>query len=276
MNEGVNMSIIGVDIGSSTTKIIEYKDNKIINKKIYQKNDIVQNNIQDFIQNNNITNIDRFVLTGIGADKVDLSKYDVPVKNVEEFVAIATGGKYISGKDEAIVVSVGTGTALIKVTPEEIKHLGGTGVGAGTLLNMCDRMLGVKSFNEILELSKQGDLSKIDLRIGDVTNQEIETLPKDLTLANFGKFESDSKKEDIVLGLLNMIFEVIGMMAVFATLNSKIREIVVIGNITVIPVVKDIIEKLEKLHKVNFILSDEAEFAVVLGGIKRTLEETNY
>lgn len=267
------MSIIGVDIGSSTTKIVEYKDDKIINKKIYQKNNTVENHIQDFIKNNNTVDIESFVITGIGADKVDLAKYNVPIKKVEEFVAIATGGKYLSQKQEVIVVSVGTGTALIKVTPEEIKHLGGTGVGAGTLLNMCDRILDVKSFNEILELSKKGDLSKIDLRIGDVTEQEIETLPKDLTLANFGKYEIDSKKEDIVLGLLNMIFEVIGMMAVFATLNSNIKNIVVIGNITVIPAVKDIIEKLEKLHKVNFILSSEAEFAVVLGAIKKSLED---
>lgn len=149
--------------------------------------------------------------------------------------------------------------------------MGGTGVGAGTLLNMCDRLLNVKSFNEILELSKLGDLSKIDLRIGDITDKEIATLPYDLTLANFGKFDVDSKKEDIVLGLLNMIFEVIGMMAVFATQNTDIKDIVVIGNITVIPVVKDIIEKLEKLHKVNFILSEDGEFAVVIGAVQKCL-----
>ena len=265
------MSIIGIDIGSSTIKIVEYTNNKFINRKIYQKNDTAENHIQNFISSNNIVNIEKFVVTGIGADKVNLLKYNVPVKKIEEFDAIATGGKYLSGKEEAIIVSVGTGTALIKVTPNEVKHLGGTGVGAGTLLNMCDRILNVKTFNEILELSKKGDLSKIDLRIGDITDKEMETLPKDLTLANFGKFEVDSKKEDIVLGLLNMIFEVIGMMAVFATQNTNIKDIVVIGNITVIPVVKEIIEKLEKLHKVNFILSDDGEFAVVIGAIQKII-----
>ncbi len=266
------MSIIGIDVGSSTIKVVEYENNEFINRKIYQKNDSAENQVQTFIESNNIKSIEKFVVTGIGADKIDLSKYNVPIEKVEEFIAIATGGKYISEKKEAIVVSVGTGTALIKATQEEVKHLGGTGVGAGTLLNMCDRMLNVSTFNEILELSKKGDLSKIDLRIGDITDKEIETLPYDLTLANFGKFEKDSKKEDIVLGLLNMIFEVIGMMAVFATQNSNINDIVVIGNITVIPVVKDIIEKLEKLHKVNFILSEDAEFAVVIGAIQKSLE----
>ena len=265
------MSIIGIDIGTSTTKIIEYKNNEFINKRIYQNDKTVEENLQEFIKENNINDIEIFVLTGIGADKVDLFEYNIPIKKVEEFVAIATGGKSLSGKEEAIVVSVGTGTAIIKVIPNEIKHLGGTGVGAGTLLNMCDRLLGVKTFNDILEMSKKGDLSKIDLRIGDITDKEIDTLPKDLTLANFGKFEIDSQKEDIVLGILNMIFEVIGMMAVFVTQNSNIKDIVVIGNITVIPVVKEIIEKLEKLHKVNFILSDDAEFAVAIGAIKSIL-----
>lgn len=265
------MSIIGVDIGSSTIKIVEYNNEEFAQRKIYQKNDTAENIIQNFIDINGIKTIEQFVLTGIGSDKVDLSKYSVPIQKVPEFEAIANGGKYIANKDNILVVSVGTGTALIKVTPEEIKHLGGTGVGGGTLLNLCNRILKVQDFNEILELSKYGDLSKIDLRIGDVTNQEIETLPKDLTLANFGKFELGCKKEDIVLGFLNMIFEVIGMMAVFATQNTSIKDIVVIGNITVIPVVKDIIEKLEKLHKVNFILSDDGEFAVVMGAIRKSL-----
>ena len=33
------MSIIGIDIGSSTTKIVEYKDEKIASKKRFRKKD---------------------------------------------------------------------------------------------------------------------------------------------------------------------------------------------------------------------------------------------
>lgn len=261
------MSILGVDIGSSTVKIIEFENDKIKSKAIFREKN-PEENIKEFFKINNIQVLEKVVLTGIGADKITLKNINVPVYKAEEFVAIATGGLFLSQKEKAIIVSVGTGTALIKATPEEVRHLGGTGVGAGTLLNLCKRFLDVNSFDEILELSKNGNLGKIDLRIGDVTDKEITTLPKELTLANFGKFEEDAKKEDIVLGIVNMIFEVIGMMVAFSSINLDFKDAVLIGNIAALPMVDDILRKIEFTHGINFIVPEDAEFAVAIGAIK--------
>ena len=65
------MSIIGIDIGSSTTKIVEYKDEKIASKKIYREK-YKKEDFEDFLFVNNINKqeITRIVFTGIGADKV--------------------------------------------------------------------------------------------------------------------------------------------------------------------------------------------------------------
>lgn len=260
------MSIIGIDIGSSTTKIIEYKNNRIVNKKILRKG-YSKDELEKFLNENNIVP-EKLVFTGIGADKINFEEYNIPFEKVEEFTAIAKGGLYLSKKQEAIVVSVGTGTALIEAKKNSIKHLGGSGVGAGTLFNICDKILGIKSFDEIFELAENGNIEKIDLRIGDITDKEIKTLPKDLTLSNFGKFEDDAKKEDIVIGLVNMIFEVIGMMSAFATINSDIKDIVLIGNITVLPSVSEMLKKIEFTHKVKFVVVSDAEYAVALGAIK--------
>lgn len=265
-------SILGIDIGSSTTKIIEYKSNKIITKKII-RHAFSEKDIEEFIAKNNINDLEKIVLTGIGADKINIEKYNIPIEKVEEFDAISKGGLYLSNKEKAIIVSVGTGTALIQATKNEAKHLGGTGVGAGTLLNLCDRILKINSFDEIYELSKKGNIEKIDLRIGDVTDKEIETLPKDLTLSNFGKFDKDAKKEDILIGFINMIFEVIGMMAAFATINSEIKDVVLIGNITVLPRVEEILKKIEFTHGIKFSVYDDAEYAVALGAIRSVIDK---
>lgn len=261
------MSVIGIDIGSSTTKIINFKNNKITNKIILRKN-YEKEDLEKFLKENQIKNIEKIVFTGIGADKINVNDYNVKTEKVEEFKAIASGGLYLSRKEKAIVVSVGTGTALIKSTHEKIEHLGGSGVGAGTLFNICNRILGIDNFDDIFELAKKGNIEKIDLRIGDVTDKEIQTLPKDLTLSNFGKFEKDAKKEDIVLGFVNMVFEVVGMMAAFASLNLDIKDVVIIGNITALPGVKEMLKKIEFTHKINFILPSDAEFGVALGAIK--------
>lgn len=265
------MSIIGIDIGSSTTKIIEYKNNEIVSKKIirrvYERNDL-----DNFIYENNINDIDKIVFTGIGTDKINKDEYKYSIVVVEEFDAIGTAGKYLSKKDNVFVVSIGTGTAIIEVNGNEIKHLGGTGVGAGTLFNLCNRYLEVKSYDELVSLAEKGDISKIDLRIGDVTDKEIKTLPKDLTLANFGKFELDSSREDKVLGFVNMVFEVIGMMVAFAAVKSDCKDAILIGNIVAIPGVKEILRKIEFTHKMNFIVLDDVEFSVALGAVIKSLE----
>lgn len=260
-------SIIGVDIGSSTTKMIEYKNNEIINKMIL-RTCYTEEELQKFLEMYNIDNIEKIVFTGIGADKIKANHYGVPIEKVEEFTSIAKGGLYLSQKEKAIIVSVGTGTALIEATQNSVKHLGGSGVGAGTLFNLCKRFLNVNNFDEILELASKGRIEKIDLRIGDITDKEIDTLPKYLTLSNFGKFEIDAEKPDIVLGILNMIFEVIGMMAAFATINSEIKDIVVIGNITAIPQAGEVLKKIEETHNIKFTIPYDTEFAVVLGAIK--------
>lgn len=261
------MSIIGIDIGSSTTKLIEYENDKILNKKILRKV-FEKEDLENFIKNNEIAKVEKIVFTGIGAHKINQKDYDIQIEKVEEFKAIAKGGLYLANKEEALVVSIGTGTALLEVRKDSVKHLGGTGVGAGTLYNLCDRLLNIKGFDKICEATEKGNVCKIDLRIGDVTDAEIETLPKNLTLANFGKFDKDTSSEDIVAGIVNMIFEVIGMMVAFYTINSDIKEAVLIGNITAIPGVKNILDKIENTHKVKFYIPENAEFAVTLGAIK--------
>ena len=268
------MGIIGIDIGSSTTKIIFYKDNKIVFKKIY-RDKYSKDNFYDFISvfNINKEEIEKIVFTGIGADKINKDDYNsYEIFFVEEFDAIANGGLYLSKKEEAIVVSVGTGTALIKVSKEGTKHLGGTGVGAGTLFNLCRKFLGTNSYDDILNLAKKGDITKVDLRIGDVTDKEIVTLPKDLTLANFGKMSVRAYDEDIAIGIINMIFEVIGMMVAFASINSDIKEAVLIGNIVDLPGVKEILKKIEFTHNVKFVIVDNVEYAVALGAIIKILK----
>ena len=261
------MSIIGIDIGTSTTKIVEYKNENIVNKTII-RDGFSKEKLEHFIKENNIIP-EKLVFTGIGVSKINKEDYTLPVEIVDEFSAIASGGLYLARKEKALVISVGTGTAFIEVTSEGAKHLGGTGVGAGTLFNICSKMLDIKTFDEIVEFAKKGDVEKIDLRIKDITTEEIPTLPLDLTLSNFGKFDNDSKKEDVVIGLINMIFEVIGMMAVFITSKTDIKEAILIGNITVIPGVRYVLDRIEKVQNIKFIVPESPEYAVVLGAIKK-------
>ena len=121
------MHTICVDIGSTITKIIEVdKNNKILNKNIYQKEE-PKKLLKDFIENNNIKqeDIETIVTTGVG--RIEEKEYSkIPVVYIDEFKSIGLGGLIASNKEKVIVASIGTGTAFIKANKNKIEHLGGS------------------------------------------------------------------------------------------------------------------------------------------------------
>lgn len=265
------MSIIGIDSGSSSIKLVQLdEEGKILHKLILNKMPIIKA-IEIFINRERIIkcDVDKIVLTGVGKDEIDYDIYKIPTVKVDEFVAIGTGGTYLSNKKNGLVVSIGTGTAFVEVKNKNCKHIGGTGVGGGTLLNLCKKIGNVNTFKEIDEKILKGNLKYIDLTIQDVAVNEIKGLPKDTTSANFGQLSDKATENDMMLGMANMIFETIGLMAVFATRNQKNRNIIVIGNVATMPYINTVLNKIENLHKgVKFIIPKYAQFAAVIGAIK--------
>ena len=269
------MNIIGIDFGSTLAKIIECDEKgELINKMLLKEKDF-KKTMTDFVSSNDIdiSNIEAIVITGVGASKVaDEDFGGVKIIKDNEFLCIARGGLELAGKKEAIIASMGTGTAFVRVSKEDIKHLGGTGVGGGTLIHLCSKFVGTSSFDEIVELAKSGDLGNVDLRISDISEEEIPGLPKDITACNFGKLSPEATDSDIALGIINMIFETIGMLAVFATKNDTIQKIITVGSLTMVPQGQRVFRMLEDLCNVRFITPENAEIAVAIGAVKRYLE----
>jgi len=267
------MSVIGIDSGSSTVKIINVDDKgRILNKLILNKMPVLQA-LEVFMNKEklNKNDIEKIVVTGVGKDEIECSIFGIYTQKVDEFIAIGTGGLYLAKKKKGLVVSIGTGTAFVEAKSKNFKHIGGTGVGGGTLLNLCNKIGNISSFNEINEAIKKGNLENVDLTINDVAVKEIKNLPKDTTSANFGKLAPKATTNDIIKGMANMIFETIGMMAVFATRNQKSRNIIVIGNVATMPYINIVLNRIEKLHKgIKFIIPKYAEFGTAIGAIEAT------
>lgn len=264
---------IGIDVGGSTTKIVGFDREKNIIAPMHVKaNDqltSVYGAFGKFCSQNNIDldDIDDILMTGVGASYVTSPLYRIKCKKEVEFPCIARGGLYLSGLDEAIVVSMGTGTALVYAKADgSHKYLGGTGVGGGTMMGLSKKFLGVSSVHNFADLAAEGDISKIDLRVCDITKNDIHPdLPLNLTAANFGKVSDLATSSDIALGILNMIFETIAMLAVFAARSYSIKDIVLTGNLTNISKCEEIFKSLNEHFDVNFIIPENARYATVIG-----------
>lgn len=263
------MSNIGIDIGTTNIKIIETNENlKIKNKAIFAR---IDPNIalENFVNTNNINmnNVEKIAITGIGTDKFTKEKYKASIIEIPEFIAIGNCGKIVLKNEDFVVASTGTGTAFIKNKDGVITHMGGTGIGGGTLINLCKSVLPNTTFKEINEAIQKGNLANVDLKIKDVTTNNIATLPKDTTAVNFGKLDDNATKEDVVLGIVNMIFETIGVMSALIAKGDDIKKIIVTGQIAKIPYAKEVLNKIEILHNVEFIIPENAEYMTALGAI---------
>ncbi len=265
--------VIGIDVGGSTTKIVAFRQDEggySLIAPLYVKAADPVTSIYGafgkFTDKNglSLSRIDKVMMTGVGSSHIHDRIYNLPCINVPEFRSIGRGGLYLSDAEEAIVVSMGTGTAMVHAKKNlEPDYLGGTGVGGGTLLGLSKKMLGIESIEHLVALSEEGDLSRVDLRIADITQKAI--LPERMTAANFGKVSDLATPADLALGIINMVFETVGMMALFAARSRHVDNIILTGNLTRVSYARPFFTEFSAMFHKNFRIPANAEFATVIG-----------
>ncbi len=269
--------VVGIDVGGSTTKIVAFEEKdgvrKLIEPQLVRANDPVTATygaFGKFTDENGlkIQDITRVMMTGVGSSHVKRNLYGLDCRKVEEFNSIGIGGLYLSGLDEALVVSMGTGTAMVHARRGgEMNYLGGTGVGGGTLLGLTKLMTKAENSSHIEELAAGGDLENIDLRIKHMTaSDSLSALSRELTASNFGKVSDLATGEDLALGVMNLVFETVGMVSIFAARSVGVKEIVLTGNVTQFDYCKEKFAAFNEMgYGVHFSIPDRSRFATVIG-----------
>lgn len=262
--------VIGIDVGGSTTKIVGINHDEVIQPMLVRATDPVASlfgALGKYMYNNGLSlkDIEHVVLTGAGSAFVQQPLYDLPTSKTDEFISNGLGARYHSSLDNLMVVSMGTGTSFVQVKGDEIKHVGGLGIGGGTINGLSKLLLNTNNFEQIKALAEKGDLNNVDLHIRDITPFPLPGLALDLTASLFGKADSDASKEDLALGIINMVLQTIAQGAVFTCMNSEIKDIVMIGNLTRLPHSKKVFSRIADLCKVRFFVPDYAEYRTAIG-----------
>ncbi len=262
--------IIGIDVGISTTKIVGLSEGRVISPIRITAADQVTSlygAFGKFLHDNHIelSDVEQVMVTGVGSAYIDKNIYGIPTKKVDEFVADGLGARFESGLDKAIVVSMGTGTSFVQCEGDEIRHIGGIGIGGGTLQGLARVMLNTRDPKQIDTLAKQGNIHNINLLIGDISTHPLPGLPMEATASLFSKAQYNASQEDLALGIIVMVLQSIGSAAILAALNSGIKDFVLIGNLTLVPQCKEIYPMLEKLYGVHFHIPKYSEFCTAIG-----------
>ena len=270
--------VIGIDVGGSTTKIAGFRSRtEIISTMQVKATDPMTSAygaLGRFINVNHLQleDVERLMLTGVGASVFEGDLYNIPTQKVDEFRAIGLGGLELSGKSKALVVSMGTGTAYIRASKERIVHIGGSGVGGGTLVGLCSRLAGANHFESIIDMAQGGNLDNVDLVIEDISKSQVGSFTPHTTASNFGKMRDSASIAVVTLGVINMVFQTNGTLAVVACKSDGVQDIVLTGSLTMVPQVKEIFQSLSNLYDVNFIIPENAIYATAIGAALSYLE----
>jgi type II pantothenate kinase len=270
--------IIGIDIGSTTTKTVSVENGVLARKIKTRAQDAVTSAAgalgKLLIENDiDISGISGIAITGAGASKIKNNIFGIPTQKVDEIKAIGTGGLFLartcrdseSGADSIVIANVGTGTAIIRAGKGGITHLGGSGVGGGTIYGLAKKLLPTADFSGIMELARDGKLNQVDLLLEDITDTEISFLSRESTAANFGKMLDSALSPDIALAILNMVYQVIGMISLFAARSVGVDRVIVTGNGSNNPVGKQVLRAISAMYGIRFEYPPDAEYTTAVG-----------
>lgn len=263
--------ILGIDVGGSTTKIVGFDGKKMLPPMLVRANDPVTSvygAFGKFISENglSLSSLSEIRITGVGASRLGNDLYGIPVVHSDEFRCNAKGGLFISGLKKAVIVSMGTGTAFVWADGNSEEYLGGTGVGGGTLSGLSRKLLGISHASQLSELATDGNLANVNLLVGDISEKRINSILSDTTTAsNFGNVSDLATGADLAKGLFNMVYETIGMLAVFASRQKQCNDVVLIGNLAGFPQANENFATLSGMFGINFIIPELYAYGTVIG-----------
>jgi len=262
--------IIGIDIGATTTKAVSIEDGELVRKVKVKASDAVTAATGAFgkiVLDNGIDMdiIKEIRITGAGAAKIKGDIFGIPTARIGEIKAIGRGGMFLSGLDNIIIANIGTGTVIIEANEHGISHFGGSGVGGGTITGLAKKLLPTAEFNGIINLAQTGDLSHVDLLLEDIMETDLSFLNKETTVANFAKMSDRAGSEDIALAIINMVYQVIGVLSVFAAKAKGLKRVIVTGNGSGNKLGQKVLANITGMYGVEFIYPADAEYTTAVG-----------
>jgi type II pantothenate kinase len=192
-----------------------------------------------------------------------------PMKNaitiIAEIDAIGFGGAALVNCNECVVVSMGTGSAIVHFANNSAQHLGGSGVGGGTIKGLSSLICGLDDPLKIEALALKGNASELNLTIADLGYEQISFLGADMTASNFADIKS-KKIEDQAAAILGLVGETVGIIASICARSVNCRNhIVMVGKVAENKFIRQVLNLVGKLYQTTFIFPENPGYATVYG-----------
>ena len=203
------------------------------------------------------------VFSGSAAGMPTSMKNNVNI--IAEIDAIGFGGAALANCNKCVVVSMGTGSAIVHFANNSAEHLGGSGVGGGTIKGLSALICGIDNPSRIEALALKGNASKLNLTISDLGYGQISFLGADMTASNFADLKSN-RVEDQAAAILNLVGETVGIIASICARSVNCRNhIVLVGKVAENRFIRRVLKLVGKLYQTTFIFPENPGYATVFG-----------
>jgi type II pantothenate kinase len=193
-----------------------------------------------------------------------------PLYKIDEVRAIGRGGLALARVDRGLVTSAGSGTAVVSADPEGARHITGSGVGGGTLVGLGRMLLGITDPHELDRLARAGSPTGLNLTIREILGGAIGTLPPDTTAVNFGRVARhpvDATPADTAAALVNMVGQVIAIIAVNAARATQQEHIIIVGHLSDLPSVRETFALVGQFYGATLQVPEFGGYATATGAL---------
>lgn len=269
-------SRLGLDFGGSTVDyVLVDGSGEVLGMGSFERADF--GSLDEFVAG--FEGLSEICVTGGRSREIGNSVCGVPVKVVSEIDAIGRGGRYlifdqeskikskVEGEEDLIVTSMGTGVCIVRSGVNgECEHVGGTGVGGGTMLSLSSLLLGVNDLESLFKLYEKGDHNKVDVLVSDIVGSGIGKVPDFWTASNLGKALGASDA-DLAAGIVYLVGQTIGLLTSFAANRFGVSRVCLIGKLARFGSLKTVFESIGEVYGVEFLIPENADLGTCFGGL---------
>lgn len=265
----MNTSFIAVDMGLSNIDLVWEGPDGVQKRKLENQNQQVVDQVRQalaVVGDVLSPAVQIGVTGGLYRDLPEIVD-GYPLQKVDEMCALGWGGLSAAGVAVGLVVSAGTGTAMVAARGDEVSHVTGSAVGGGTLLGLSRLILGTADVREIDRLALAGDAAAVDIMLAEAVGGVVGRLPANANAVNLGKLidGGDFRHEDLAAGLVRLVAQVIAVIAINAADAAGMAEIILIGHTMDLKSVQKEIVLVGDFYQREFIMPKNPGFATAMG-----------
>jgi type II pantothenate kinase len=264
------MTLAAVDLGITNIDIIMRGADQLEHTRLPVTHRPVLEQLESAIQTLTVSghSIRQVAVTGGQYRNLPDRIGSIELVKVNEVTAIGRGGLSLAGLENALVVSAGSGTAMIAARRSAFSHVTGSAVGGGTLQGLARRLLGTTDPQEIDRLAQAGDANRADLTLVEAVGGAVGRLPVNANAVNFGRLAGEAvelSREDWAAGLVRLVGQVIAVIAINAARAEALDSIVVTGHLVDLASICNVLQEVAGYYNAAILIPPRPGTATALG-----------